>query len=252
MYKASPVAVAHDFTYATSLIERFESYKNDLLAAMPATELACIQPYLHEEQYQIGRTILNPEEPAGYVYFPLEGAVVSIMASLKDGRDFEVCMTGREGIVGLWEVLGAKTTRYRAVVQGAGSILKIQAEVIRLSFARAGAFQDRIFQYTRYVLTQTSQTAACNRAHRLEQRLARWLLMTRDRVGASEFLATHESLSNMLGTPRSEVTIAAGILRSKKVISYHRGRIRILNAHELESAACECYKIMNDELARGR
>jgi CRP-like cAMP-binding protein len=171
-----------------------------------------------------------------------------LVAQLSDGRDFEVGLVGREGLAGLWPVLGSKTHVYRAVAQVPGAILKIKLDKLRSEFARGGTLQDAIHGYTRCALTQIAQTAVCNRAHRLSKRLARWLLMTRDRAGSNEFPATHEFLSSMLGASRTDVTLAAGSLRKAQLISYTRGQVKILDTQKLEATACECYKVLKYKL----
>jgi CRP-like cAMP-binding protein len=125
----------------------------------------------------------------------------------------------------------------------------MDADMFRAQLKRGDGLLDQLHRYTRFLLAQFSQTAACNRLHRLEQRLARWLLMTHDQVNGDEFHETHEFLSHMLGTDRSEVTIAAGILRKAGLISYSRGKVQVLDRKGLEAASCDCYDMLVGELA---
>jgi CRP-like cAMP-binding protein len=151
-------------------------------------------------------------------------------------------------MVGVRALLAGKTYWYTSVVQVPGGCLKINAELLRAEFRRCGVLQERLLHYTSSLLVQSAQMAACNRVHRLQQRLARWLLMTRDRARQDGFPMTHEFLSDMLGTPRSEVSAAVGALRRSGFIRPGRGRMVILDPKALESAACECYQILRNEL----
>jgi CRP-like cAMP-binding protein len=151
-------------------------------------------------------------------------------------------LIGHEGILGVQAAMGEKTALNAAVAQIPGACWKVKAGIIRAEFMRPGLLRERILSYTLSLLAQISQTAACNRVHLLEQRMARWLLMVCDRTDRQDFPITHEFLSHMLGTPRSEITLAAGALRKAGLIQYSRGKIKILNPLALQSAACECYR----------
>ena len=221
--------------------------KNQILAALPEEESKRLLPHLRSVSLSLGQLLYQPEDLIRHLYFPLD-AVISSLASMEDGKSVEINLTGDEGLLGLRAVLGAKVSGYVAVVQVPGRALKIEADLLGAEFRRGGVLQDRVLRYTRYLLFQVSQTAACNRVHRLEQRLARWLLMVHNRAKRDEFPITHEFLSHMLGTPRSEVTIAAGILRKAWLIRYWRGRMTILDRQGLESASCECYRVVSNEL----
>ena len=162
-----------------------------------------------------------------------------MVTNIQEGRGVEVALIGSEGLVGLWAAMGSQANWHEAVVQAPGDLLKINVDVFRAELNRSAALRDELHRYTLFLIAQVSQTAACNRLHRLEQRLARWLLMTHDQVRTEEFQETHEFLSHMLGTDRSEVTIAAGILRKAGLISYSRGKVKIARPEGLEEAACE-------------
>lgn len=229
------------------VVTKVDLSKNEILARLPEKESKRLLPHLRLVSLRQKQVLYRPDEAIRYAYFP-QDAVISIVAALDDGRSVEVILTGLEGMLGLRYVLGGKTYGYVSVVQVAGKCLRISAKVVQAEFKRAGVLQSRLLRYTRYLLVQTSQTAACNRVHRLAQRLARWLLMTQDRVKSAEFPMTHEFLSDMLGAPRPEVTAAAGSLRRSGAIRYARGKMIILNRKMLESAACECYWILREEL----
>ena len=149
---------------------------------------------------------------SAYIFFPLS-ATVSLITSVEEGRGVEVALIGPDGLVGIWGALGAHEDWHQAVVQVPGRCLRIKVTAFRAQLDHSKVLLARLHLYTRQMLAQISQTAACNRLHRLDQRLARWLLMTHDLAQDIEFPMTHEFLSHMLGTERSDVTIAAGVLR---------------------------------------
>jgi len=221
--------------------------KNRILAALPEEESSRLRPHLQLVSCSLGKVLWMRGDPVRYLYFP-QDAVAALLASMDDGKSVEVALTGAEGLLGIWALLGAEKYWYLAVVQVPGSFLRIHAEVLRAEFERGGVLHHQLLRYTRYLLAQISQTAACNRVHLLQQRLARWLLMLQDHAKGNEFPITHEFLSQMLGTPRSEVTLAAGMLRNLGLIRYARGKMAILDRQGLEAAACECYQIVTDEL----
>jgi CRP-like cAMP-binding protein len=190
--------------------------------------------------------LFSAGEIARYIYFPQE-AVISLLGLTEDGRSTEVSMTGAEGIVGIRAVLGATTYYYMGGVEIPGTCLRLKSEIFNAEFAHGGALQLQTLNYLRYLLVQISQTAVCNRLHRVKERLSRRLLMIQDRVGKSEFPMTHESLSVALGTPRSEVSFAAEALRYLGIIAYERGVVTILSRPKLESASCECYRVIHRE-----
>src|SRR6185503_19112483 len=152
-----------------------------------------------------------------------------------------------DGIVGVAIFLGGGSIPHRAIVQIGGNALKMPARVLQEEFARGGRLQHILLRYTHSLIIQISQTAVCNRLHSVEQRLCRWLLMTRDRTGSDELQMTHEFISNMLGVRREGVTLAAQRLQELGMISYIRGHIIILNRHQLLKRVCECYQVVNDE-----
>ncbi|OFV94259.1 MAG: hypothetical protein A3F68_08625 [Acidobacteria bacterium RIFCSPLOWO2_12_FULL_54_10] len=224
-----------------SLLPLVDFSKNQILANLPDEESKRLLPDLQLLSPRLSDVVYRSGDPVRYAYFPLD-AVVSILASMEDGRTVEVTLIGNEGIVGITALLGGSTSGTVAVVQVPGDYLRIKADVLQAEFRRGGMLNRRLLRYINYLLAQISQTAACNRLHRLEQRLARWLLMTHNRVQRDEFPITHEFLSHMLGTPRSEVTIAAGILQKSWLIRYGRGSVTILDRPGLEAVACECFQ----------
>jgi hypothetical protein len=159
-------------------------------------------------------------------------------------------LTGHDGIVGIALFLGGDTTPNRAIVQIAGGAYKVRARVLQDEFARGGAVQQLLLRYTQALMTQISQTAVCNRLHPVEKRLCRWLLLSHDLVPSNELAMTQEFIANMLGGRRESVTVAAARLQDRGLIRYSRGHITILDRAGLESAVCECYRIVRNESAR--
>jgi len=159
-------------------------------------------------------------------------------------------MAGKEGLVGVALFMGGNTMPNRAVVQSAGGAVRMKADALREEFARGGTFQRLLLRYTQALLTQMSQTAVCNRLHEIEQQLCRWLLLSHDRLDSDELVMTQELIANMLGVRREGVTASAGRLQERGLISYVRGRIKILDRRGLEAAVCECYKVVKDEYDR--
>ena len=153
-------------------------------------------------------------------------------------------MVGNEGMAGMPFILGMGVSGVRAIVQGAGTALRMASAPFRIEFDRNRSLQGALYRYTYALMAQVSQTAACNRFHEAEPRLSRWLLMTRDRVGSDEFPLTHEFLAHMLGMRREGVTEAASALKRRKLISYERGKIRILDVRGLKASSCSCYQIV--------
>jgi len=217
-----------------------------LLAALPKEEyqqlLAKLEPFplvFGEVIYESGDLIRN-------VYFPTSG-IISLLAAVEDRATLEVGIVGREGMVGLPAFMGVKTSGNRAVVQGAGEALRMKAKAFRKECENGGFLSRLLRRYSHSRLTQIAQGAACNRFHPIDARLARWLLMTRDRMGTDEFQLTQEFLSNMLGVRREGVNKAAGVLQQQDLISYTRGHLLILNRVGLAAVACHCYGIIKAE-----
>ena len=228
---------------------KLELSKNHFLAGLPDEESKNLRAQLHLVSAKLGDVLFGAGDSVQYLYFPLS-AVVSIVANSQDGSGVEVALIGSEGLAGVWAAMGGQSNMHEAVVQAPGELLKIPAHVFRAELNRSAALREQLNRYMLFLLAQITQTAACNRLHRLEQRLARWLLMTHDQVRNNEFHQTHEFLSYMLGTDRSEVTIAAGILRKAGLISYDRGKVKIVDRKGLEEASCECYRIVASESMR--
>jgi CRP-like cAMP-binding protein len=189
--------------------------------------------------------LYEPGEPIRDVYFPSR-SLVSLLTLVEGHLALEVGMVGREGMVGIPLTLGADVSPVRALVQGAGPAMKMSATRFRSELRSSPPLQRELNRYVHAMMAQISQTAGCNRFHVVEARLARWLLMTRDRVRSGQFRMTHEFLSHMLGVRRVGVTEAASALQRQKLIEYSRGSIRILDDRGLEAACCSCYQVVKD------
>lgn len=224
-------------------------YDNRLLATLPHEDVERLRPQLTPVTLALGDVLYEPDRAMAYMYFPTT-AVVSLIYTMVDGTTAEMGLVGNEGVVGIALFMGGDTTPNRAIVQVAGAAFRLQAPALRAEFVRAGAVQLALLRYTQALITQISQTAVCNRLHAIEQRLCRWLLLTRDRVPSDAIQMTQEFIAHMLGVRREGVTLAARHLQEAGLIRYVRGHITILDRPGLEATACECYRVVKDEFRR--
>jgi CRP-like cAMP-binding protein len=221
------------------------SAENLVLAAVPRQAYQRLLPRLEPVKLSYGQVLYEPAGRIEHVYFPVN-CLVSLLTEVDQNRTLEVGMVGNEGMVGMPMVLGIGISAVRALVQGSGTAMRMTAARFRTEFKQNLALQRALFHYTHLLMAQISQTAACNRFHMAEARLARWLLMTSDRLQSDEFRLTHEFLAHMLGVRRVGVTKAASVLEREKLIDYSRGNIRILDRKRLEAASCICYRIVKN------
>ena len=217
---------------------------NKLLAALPRADYARIASHLEPVTLTFGEVLYEAGDTIKHVYFPSD-ALVSLLTLVDRHHALEVGMVGSEGMVGISFALGVDVSPVRAMVQGAGIALRMKAGRFRIELNQTAPLQKQVSLYTHALMAQIAQTAACNRFHEVEARLARWLLMTRDRVGSNDFHLTHEFLGDMLGVRRVGVTKAAHALKAQKLIDYSRGNIHIIDNQALERAACSCYRTLN-------
>jgi CRP-like cAMP-binding protein/PAS domain-containing protein len=213
---------------------------NRLLAALPAREYERLLSGLEPVKLTYGEVLYEPGGQMRHVYFPSD-CVVSLLTVVDGHRALEVGLVGREGMVGSPLALGITASSVRTLVQGAGSAVRMKSARFLKEFRRSPALRRAVLRFTDALMLQVSQTAACNRFHRVEARLARWLLMTRERAGSCVLHLTHEFLADMLGVRRVSVTSAAGALQRRRLIRYQRGIITIVDRQGLEAAACSCY-----------
>jgi CRP-like cAMP-binding protein len=223
--------------------------KNKLLDALAAEELERLRPHLEEVPLVQKQPINAPGAAIEHIYFPTVGAV-SMIASLDDGVAVEVGLIGPEGMAGTPVLLGSETASNEAFVQLNGKALRIRTGVLLDEVEHSRSLRRRLLRYAQALSFQIAQSAACNARHVLEERCARWLLSARDRVDSDELDLTHEFLGIMLGVRRAGVTVAAGALQQAGLIRYRQGRVTILDREGLEGAACECYRLINEEYAR--
>jgi len=219
------------------------SITNRLLADLPPRDYKRLLTHLQPVPLKLGDVIYESGSRIRYCYFPNDG-VVSLLTVVGPKKAAEVGMIGSEGLVGASATVGLNISQLRAVVQGDGSAMRISAAHMQKEFAASTSMHRGLFRFNLSLMGQVSQTAACNRFHKAEMRLARWLLVTRDRLRAESFYLTHEFLSLMIGVRRVGVTNAAGSLAKRNLISYSRGNVRILNSKGLQAASCECYGVV--------
>ena len=200
--------------------------------------------------FEMSHVLYEPDRTITHIYFPLT-AVTSVLSEMDDGTTVEVATIGREGMVGLSVFLGDTTTILRTIAQIPGTALAMgRDDFLRIVEERQNGLQSLLLRYTQALFSKLAQQSACNRLHNMEERCARWILMTQDRVGHEEFPLTQEFLAYMLGARRASVTIAAGILARAGLIRYTRGKIQVLDRVRLEEASCECYGIIQREYER--
>jgi PAS domain S-box-containing protein len=218
---------------------------NRLLAGLPRKDYQSLLAGLKPVTLTYGEVLYEPGEPIRHVYFPSD-SLVSLLTTVEGHHALEVGLVGREGMVGVSLALGMDVAPVRALVQGTGTAMRMSAERFRKEFRKSLPLQGELHRYAHAKLSEARQTAACNRFHAVEARVARWLLMTRDRLGSDEFLLTQEFLADLLGVRRVGVSMAAGALQRRNLISYARGKIAILDRKGLQAASCGCYEVLKD------
>ena len=216
---------------------------NRLLDALPSKERRRIVSACEIKELSFGNLLCEAGQRYQHVYFPLTG-IISLLTSLGGHPPLEMGLLGNEGMLGASIALGVPDAPLQAVVQGAGTCLRLSSGRFQRELRESPVLLSRIKRYLYVHMLQLTQLSACTHFHAIEPRLARWLLMMHDRAHADHFHLTHEYLAGMLGVRRSGVTIAAGVLQSRHLISYSRGDIHILDRKGLESASCECYQIL--------
>jgi CRP-like cAMP-binding protein len=225
------------------------SDQNHILAALPPADYERLAPHLEQVEAPRGHVLYNAGERMDYAYFPLR-SMLSLVSEMPDGASVEVGVIGYEGMAGLPLVLGVEITPHTTMVQLPDGMIRLRADVLREEFRRGGALHDLLLRYTQGLMLHIAQIAACNRAHHVEERLGRWLLMCRDRRQCDELALTQEFLALMLGVRRAGVTEAALTLQADGYIDYRRGHITINDGAGLEAVSCPCYQIMRTEFDR--
>lgn len=222
---------------------------NHLLAALQAPDLTRWLDRLECVELALGQVLYESGRPQSHVYFPTT-TIVSLLYVLHDGASAEIAVVGNEGVVGIALFLGGETTPSRAVVQSAGSALRMRSADIKAEIIASHDALHHLLRYTQALITQMSQTAVCNRHHLLDQQLCRWLLLSLDRLAGNDLVMTQELIANMLGVRREGVTEAALKLQRLGLIDYARGHIRVLDRAGLEARTCECYAVVKKEYDR--
>jgi CRP-like cAMP-binding protein len=223
--------------------------QNHILASLPVEDYERLSPHLEAVELHHSQILYEAGGKIDYVYFP-SNSMVSLISQLSDGSSVEIGVTGYEGMLGIYAVLGVDRTPHEAMVQIPGDALRVKTSVVVDEFKRGGALHDLLLRYLQMLLLQTSQIAACNRLHTIGERLARWLLMSHDRCVCDDLPFTHDFIAIMLGIRRAGVTEAAIILQTEEFIRYRRGHITILDRAGMEDYTCECYRIVRDEFDR--
>lgn len=224
-----------------------ENARNLLIQAMSSDDRDRLGQEFREERMDFKQTLAEQGKPVKHIYF-VESGVMSLLTDLSDGEVIETGTVGKEGLVGLSAVLGVPHAAHRVICQIPGSAFRVPAEVITAESERGTPWFRLLLRYANFVVAMAAQGAACNRMHGVDARMSRWLLMTHDRVDGDDFPLTQEFLGQMIGAARPTVNIAGATLQKAGFIRYTRGRITVLDRAGLESAACECYFRIRDEL----
>ncbi|MEO8159212.1 MAG: Crp/Fnr family transcriptional regulator [Betaproteobacteria bacterium] len=222
-----------------------EPVANLLLSGLPRKDRQHVLARCEPVELKFADVLCEPARRISHVYFPT-ASFISLVIPVNNLASLEVELVGNEGMVGVPLMLGVNVSPLRVVVQGPGPALRMTAATFLAELEQSVALRHNLQRYIYVLLAQLAQTAACNRFHALDSRLARWLLMTHDRAHANEFFLTHEVLARMLGVRRVGVTNAAGLLQERKLVRYSRGHITILDRAGLEAVSCECYKTVKD------
>jgi CRP-like cAMP-binding protein len=247
MAQKTPSRGAKSLPVASGAGHNRRKIKNAILFSLPRKEREAILAKAEFVQLPARTILTEMSRPIEFSHF-LNSGVVSIIRVMTDGKSVEVGLTGKEGFVGLPLIVGYRTSPTRAIIQIAASSFRIRSQDLKRLLGNSPMLKNALHRYSQELSIQAIQIAACNRLHEVDERLARWLLMTQDRMGESTFLLTQEFISHMLGTRRASVTVAAGILQKAGLITYRRGRVTIDDRTRLESAACECYGGINKQL----
>jgi CRP-like cAMP-binding protein len=223
--------------------------QNHLLAALSTDVQERIFPFLEPAKMPLGKILFESGAPERHVYFPTD-SIISLLYVMESGASAEISVVGNEGMVGIALFMGGESTTSRAIVQSAGFAYRLLGKRFKDEANRHGDLLFLMLRYSQALLTQMAQTAVCNRHHSIDQQLCRWLLLSLDRLPASELIMTQELIANMLGVRREGVTDAAGRLQKQGVIEYRRGHITVLDRPKLEELCCECYAVVKLETDR--
>jgi CRP-like cAMP-binding protein len=217
---------------------------NELLTALPPVIYERLGPHLQRVRLEVGSVLFDVGATIDYTWFITSG-IVSLLGVTEDGASVEVAMAGRDSVIGFPGIVRINETAFRAQVQVAGAALRVSARVLQTAINQESQIYLPLLDHTQTLSGQIAQATVCSKFHTTDQRLARWLLLARDRTRYGAFNLTHEAMAQILGVSRSGVSLAAGLLQMKGLIRYARGRITLLNPKGLEAFSCECYRILS-------
>lgn len=223
--------------------------KNNILNLLPEATYTAWAPYFETVELPMGKVIYEPGSILSHMYFPTT-AIVSWVYVLENGASTEIAMTGREGVVGMYMLMGGGKSHNQAIVQTAGQAIRVPVKLVMDTFSQGHQVQSIFWLFTRGLITQMAQIAVCHRHHTVDQQLSRMLLLTLDRMDDNTIVMTHEVIASLLGVRREGVTMAAQKLMQEGTIRYARGRITILDKPALEQRVCECYGVIRQEYER--
>jgi CRP-like cAMP-binding protein len=237
------------FAVDSHSVTKLEPVKNHLLAAIPHAELIHIWPSLETVSVQVGQILHLPGDKIDFAYFPTT-AIVTLLCQVENGTTTEIGIIGNDGVLGIELFTGSDSSTNLAIVHSAGEAFRMKASYIKAEFGIESAFRGSLLRYMQALMTQVSQTAVCNRHHRIPQQLARWLLLIHDRLDSDKLEITHDLIAQMLGVRRESVSMAAEKLAKMGAITNDRGTITFVDRRCLESATCECYGVVSNEYNR--
>jgi CRP-like cAMP-binding protein len=223
--------------------------QNHLLASLPDTDWQRWIPHLERVELPLGKVLYEAGDTLSHVYFPTD-AIISLLYVMRNGDSAEIAVVGLEGLVGISLLMGGDSTSSRAIVQNAGYGFRMTAQIIKEEFNSAAPVLHLLLRYTQALITQMTQTAACNKHHSLHQQLCRWLLLSLDRLPGDDLVMTQQLIANMLGVTLEGMTDGAHFLQKSGLIHYSAGRITVLNRAGLEGLSCECYAVVKKEYDR--
>jgi CRP-like cAMP-binding protein len=225
------------------------SAKNHILSLLPEVTVNTWASHFETVDLHMGKVLYEPGNILSHMYFPTT-AIVSWIYVLENGATTEIAMTGREGVVGMYMLMGGGKSHNQAIVQTAGQAIRVPVKLVMDTFSQGHQVQSIFWLFTRALITQMAQIAVCHRHHTLDQQLCRMLLLTLNRIDGDTIVMTHEVIASLLGVRREGVTLAAKKLMLEGIISYVRGRITVLDRRALELRACECYNVISQEYER--
>jgi len=223
--------------------------QNNILNLLPDATYSAWEPYFESVELPMGQVLYDPSSTLSHMYFPTS-AIVSWVYMLENGATTEIAMTGREGVLGMYMLMGGGKTQNQGIVQTAGQAIRLPVQVVLDTFSQGHEVQSIFWLFTRALITQMAQIAVCHRHHTLDQQLCRMLLLTLDRIDGDTIVMTHEVMASLLGVRREGVTMAAQKLMHEGIIRYARGRITVLDRARLAQRACECYGVIHQEYER--